>query len=204
MSASTFIRVISAMVLAAAAAATLSGILVLSAQIVPIALIFALPHAALGLVVYFLLRLRWKFTLQSSLIAGFLIGAIPMSIMIGVATLPDSASSDGVSTVIDGHLTLAGYYERLILAASFGLFGAVAGLVFWLIIRSSPQAMASQTGSTNSARSHFALPLTFVVASVVVIFLIPSFIMDRTCHNSLRDGGTSIGSEIGINLRIRL
>lgn len=202
MTVSTAIRVISAMVLAAAVAATLAGILTLSAQIVPIAFIFALPHAVLGLVVYFLLRWRWKITLQSSLIAGFLIGAIPMSIIVGVATLPDSASSNGVATVVDGHLTLAGWYERFILTASFGPLGAAAGVVFWLLIRSSPQATESGTGTTNSAQSYFSQPLILAVAAGAGIFMIPSFTMDRTCHNSLRDGRTSIGSEIGINLRI--
>ena len=199
---STIFKIHSAMALASAAAAVLAGILSLSAQIVPIAFMVALPHAVLGLVVYFLLRLRWKLTLQLSLLVGFLIGAIPMSIMLGVVAPPNSASSGGVSTVVDGHLTLAGWYDRFILAATFGFYGAVAGLVFWLIIRSSPQTTGGQAGVKNSAQSHFALPLTLAIATVAGIFSIPSFTMDRTCHNSLRDGRTSIGSEIGINLRI--
>jgi hypothetical protein len=201
MSTSIVIRVLSATALAAAAAAILAGILSLSPQMVPIAFIVALPHAALGLVIYFLLRSRWKLTLQSSLIAGFLIGAIPMGIL-GVVSLPNSASVGGVSTVIGGRLTLAGWIDQLILSVTFGFFGAVAGLVFWLVIRSSPQAIGGGIHAAPSAPSHLAQFLTLAVATVAGIFLIPSLTMDRTCHNSLRDGRTSMETEIGIDLRV--
>ncbi|MBC8038729.1 MAG: hypothetical protein H7X89_16110 [Rhizobiales bacterium] len=192
------------MTLAAAGAATLAGVLNQSLGVVPIAFVVALPHAATGLVAFFLLRSRGRVTLFSSLVVGFLVGAIPLSIFTGLA-LPDSASTGGVSTVVDGRLTWAGWIEHLIFAVMLGSYGAVAGLIFWLAVRTSPQAIgggAVADPSPGLGASRFALPLTLAIAAIFGIFSIPSVTLDRTCHNPLRDGRTFIESEIGINLRV--
>ncbi|RYY02074.1 MAG: hypothetical protein EOO53_15230 [Gammaproteobacteria bacterium] len=90
----------------------------------------------LGTPTYYLLRyfnlVRW----WSTLIAGFLLGAIPMAVLTWPLKNPEmktNASFDGVQTMIDGLPTLAGWIQFIEGVSFFGACGLAASLVFWLV-----------------------------------------------------------------------
>lgn len=204
MSASNVVRVLSATALAAVAAALLAGLFAQSLQIVPIAFFLALPHASLGLAAFLVLRSRGPVTMTVCLIAGYLIGAIPLTLFASFSPQPSSAGIEGVLTVMDGRRTLAGWRYLLRNSAILGIYGSFAGAIFWLIAKPSFEAIGNSTGRHSTLRggSRSALYVTLAAAATVAIFSIPYILADRTCHNPLRDGRKSINPEINIKLHI--
>ena len=76
----------------------------------------------------------------TSMVVGFLIGAMPTAILLWPLKYPElhSTSSrwDGekmVQTMIDGTPTLTGWTDWVLAFTVMGLFGVSGGLVFWLI-----------------------------------------------------------------------
>jgi hypothetical protein len=187
-----------------------------SVRLLPFAFGLTLGHAiVLGLPVFLFFRAKRWVNPFSSTGVGFVVGAVPG----GVLTWPlrpgirGSASIDGVLTQIDGIPTVAGwlkYGEFLIL---LGAFGALAGLVFWLTLKltgaSPTTGKAGDDGSQPPdyralrARSGMALAITAIVLSGGVMS-IPSITKDRTCHNMFRDGRTSIGPQVDIELQLAI
>jgi hypothetical protein len=167
---------------------------------VPVVFAVALLHAALGLLAYFLLRLWFPISWLACVAAGFVIGALP----VGLFTLNiyvGTAWENGVLTIDEGRRTLAGWLSLLRASALFGLPGAVAGLIFWLGIRSSPALVnrkAVPGQSTSRRRSLVALIAATAVSALLLS--VPAIMMDRSCHNPMRDGRTSIGSELRIRV----
>lgn len=103
----------------------------------------------LGLPTYFLLRyfkvVRW----WSTLIAGFILGAVPMAIFTWPLRYPElktSASVNGVQTMIDGVPTIAGWVQFIEGVSFFGACGLVAALAFWLVAPN--KAFKSPTAGT--------------------------------------------------------
>ena len=96
----------------------------------------------LGLPVFLLLLWRRAIRWWSALIAGFVLGCLPIAIGTWPARNPElqttAAHWDGekmVNTMIDGVPTLAGWIRYLEVTALFGGFGAVGGLAFWAVWR---------------------------------------------------------------------
>ena len=78
---------------------------------------------------------RWTHP-AASVVAGFVIGALP----IGIVAWPldpasgMTASGSGGPTVVNGIPTWLGWLEYLEFAGHFGLFGAFGALVFWVTL----------------------------------------------------------------------
>jgi hypothetical protein len=91
------------------------------------------------------LALNWRNAIRwwSSLLAGLVLGAIPLGIAwwpLDYSGLKSSASHSSfggkmVYTMIDGVPTLAGWIEYLVSVAAMGLLGALGGISFWLVWR---------------------------------------------------------------------
>jgi hypothetical protein len=102
-------------------------------------LVIAGAHVVvLGLPTYLVLRrlraLRWWSLIGS----GFVLGAIPFALYVWplrYAYLHSSSTSDGVITMVDGHVTLAGWLQYASGVSFMGACGAVAALAFWLVSR---------------------------------------------------------------------
>lgn len=87
-------------------------------------------------ILYWLKRIR----LWTSILAGFLCGAIPTAyatrnLVYGPpgSYLSHGFGEDEVITKIDGVATAAGWLEYIMAFAIMGAFGAVAALVFWSV-----------------------------------------------------------------------
>ena len=175
-----------------------------SLKILPLAFGIALGHAIVpGVPVALWFRARqWK-RLSAVLLGAALIGAIPVGLFawpINPAT--KSASVGGVTTIIDGVPTLAGWLNYLKLMGIFGGFGVVGGLVFWLTLRWSGVLTVDPAGpAPRQRRLGMWLAGAAVIASVT-IFALPSITMDRSCHNMFRDGRRSASPKANIDLDI--
>jgi len=109
----------------------------ISALVISAAHVLLLGLPAVWLL-YRLQRLRW-WTLLST---GYIVACIPMAIWSWPLDPPGMKSSysygNGSETIvakIDGVPTLAGWVDYAQSVASVGLFGAIAALAFWWVIR---------------------------------------------------------------------
>ncbi|OWJ67902.1 hypothetical protein [Inquilinus limosus] len=100
--------------------------------------IVALGHALiLGLPIALLYRAkRWQWP-GLAVATGFLIGAIPIGVVIWPVEPRPGASTriNGVLVSVDGVPTLAGWLDFLRLLGVFGALGAAGALAFWLTLR---------------------------------------------------------------------
>src|SRR6185436_11963569 len=95
--------------------------------------------------------------------------------------------------------------------AYFGLFGALAGLVFWLVLKLSGELATREPSAdygseqtsyrSGSARASMLLGATAVILTTVVL-AIPTITKDRSCHNMFRDGRRSVVPQLSIDLHI--
>jgi hypothetical protein len=118
------------------------------------------------------------------------------------SSTPDQASVGDTATVIDGSYTFAGWLQNLAFISLFGLLGAGGALLFWFMVQraASDEQQVDQHSLQLPLRTA-SLPVA--AASVVVAaFAIPYVTADRTCHNPLRGGGTSIGQTASFDLRV--
>lgn len=90
----------------------------------------------LGAPAYLVLRhfnlIRW----WSALLAGFILGAVPVAVFtwpLNYSGLKTSATIDGVETIINGVPTMAGWIQYIQGVSFFGVCGVVAALAFWLV-----------------------------------------------------------------------
>jgi hypothetical protein len=88
--------------------------------------------AILGVPAFFMLRRHFYPKLINCSLTGAGVAALPWFIL-SVLSHPGSASIGGRATVIDGSLTAYGWLTNLIFVGQIAIFGAVGGLLFWLI-----------------------------------------------------------------------
>lgn len=93
----------------------------------PSALIFGTPT-------YFFLRQKLSPTWVNCSLAGAFVAAIPWFLIMILGPSADQASIGDKATVIDGSRTLYGWMSELQFVGQIGLSGALAGLLFWMII----------------------------------------------------------------------
>jgi hypothetical protein len=86
----------------------------------------------LGLPAYAILRSRVRPTALNSMIAGGFVATVPWMLLILANGNPDSASTGGHATVIDGVTTWHGHVETALAIGEIFLLGALGGLTFWL------------------------------------------------------------------------
>jgi hypothetical protein len=182
-----------------------------SLQVVLIAFSIALGHAViLGLPLALLFHAKRWINAISSIGAGFLVGILPAGIFTWpLLHGPDQASVDGVPTVVDGMPTLAGWISYAQFLAFLGACGALAGLTFWLILKFSSekadQATTQPQPKSGSRRDSTRIGIGIASAGVLLvgaIVAIRSITKDRTCHNMFRDGRSSIGPKVNMDLKI--
>jgi len=101
-------------------------------------LVSTLYVVVLGLPAYLLLRWRHAIRWWSTLIAGFVLAAVPLAILVWplrFAGPGSSASVNGVATMIDGVPTMAGWVQYLAGVGQMGALGVVGAFAFWLVQR---------------------------------------------------------------------
>jgi hypothetical protein len=204
------IDIASAALLAALAPALVVTCLSPSIKIMPWALGVTLASTLfLGLPCFVAIELKRGVNTISAIVAGFAVGAVPFGVL---GLLPKgnySASTNNVPTIVNGIPTLAGWIEYLELLLTFGALGALAGLVFWLTLKwCGRRTTVAESAATRIHRTPFTqLSIsagTFALAVLLAtgVFAIPDITKDRTCHNMFRDGRTSVGSQVSMNLAI--
>lgn len=168
--------------------ALIFGVFSKSAQIVIYVAFIGLLHGLLALPIFMFLNNIHRVSLLTCSLAGFFVGSLPMAIF----TLPfrgkgSSAMVNDVPTVIDGVPTLAGWWHYVIGFSYLGLLGLVAGVIFWLTLNYYSKK------EFNKISSLFRTPLTWAITGLLIaVLIIPIVIKDRSCHNSLRGGASSI------------
>jgi hypothetical protein len=191
-------------IFSAAAAAFLAGLLAQNLLLVVFAFLVASAHAVLlGLPLAIAFRSRGWINVLTSTGAGFVIGALPVPLLAFLSP-PEAASINGIPTVIDGSHTLAGLSSTAIFAAQFGLLGTIGGFVFWLVLKVSGRTSGYSVHPAPEARTSRRTGVIFSASLVALIgvFAIPSLVKDRSCHNPLRDGRASIGTELHGHIEI--
>lgn len=86
----------------------------------------------LSLPAFFILRRHFGAKLVNCSLAGAAVAALPW-LVLSTLSLPDSASIGGRATVIDGSLTIYGWFTNLTFVGKIALLGAAGGALFWLI-----------------------------------------------------------------------
>ena len=91
----------------------------------------------LGLPLFLFVRSRGWFNFVTSVVGGCMVGAIFGALVAWPFWTFDqyNATVNGRRTIIDGVLTLAGWYEYGKQALPFAVYGAFSGLVFWIYLR---------------------------------------------------------------------
>lgn len=182
------------------------GVLSSSATVVPIAFVIALAHAALlGVPLATLLWRKNRLTACSAMVSGFAVGSAIVFVLTWPALFSGvSGSVNGIATVVNGVPTTAGWVNYAKGVAFFGQFGAVGGLAFWVSLKLHGAFEHKSTGKrgpfAQKSVSYFGLLVVFIVAGVL---LIPAATKDRSCHNVLRDGRTSISPVLHIDLDVK-
>jgi hypothetical protein len=163
--------------------------------------LIAVVAVCLGLPVYLAARAVRNDTPRLAAIMGFIVAAVIPAILVFMSA-PDQASVDGTATVVDGSYTFAGWMQNLAWIGFFGLLGVGAALVFWFIVRRS--ASSEEQDEHPSPPSPLRTTLLSVAAAAIVAtaFIIPDATADRSCHNPLRGGETSISQTASFDLRV--
>lgn len=164
--------------------------------------IITVVAACLGLPVYLAARAARNDTPLVAAVMGFIIGAaIPALLVFSGA--PDQASVSGTVTAIDGRYTLAGWLENLAIVGLFGLLGVGGALVFWFFVRRREVSEEQDDPPSLEPSPLRTAALSVGAAGVIgAAFLIPYATADRSCHNSLRDGRTSIAPVASFELQV--
>jgi hypothetical protein len=201
---------IAAILLGALAPALIVAGLSANLVVLPLAFAVTLAHSIiLGLPVALLYRAR-RWTRLGAVIAGaFLIGAIPGGLVTWPMrpSLKGTASVDGITTMIDGVPTLAGWLGYLESLAIFGAYGAAGGFVFWLTLRWSGVLTVTYPEATRPMPSQSRIGILLAAAAVttsVAVAALPSITKDRSCHNMFRDGRGSVVPKVRIDLDIAM
>lgn len=167
----------------------------------PAFVIVAVVAFCLGLPIYLAAPAARSDTPLVAAAIGFIVGAIVPGLIV-FTSAPDQASIDGRATVIDGSYTVAGWLQNLGLIGFFGLLGVGGALLFRWLVRRRLSDGEQDAGSLPPPLLR-TVTLSLAAAGVVAAaFVIPGATADRSCHNPLRDGRTSIGQVAGFDLRV--
>ncbi|HKC04085.1 MAG TPA: hypothetical protein VKC17_12375, partial [Sphingomicrobium sp.] len=156
----------------------------------------------LGLPIYLAARAARNDTPIVAAVMGFIVGGAIPAILIFAGPRADQASVGDTATIINGSYTLAGWLQSLGLVGLFGLLGVGSALVFWLIVRRSASGGTANAESAPSRPFRTTLLPVAAAGVIAAAFAIPYVTADRSCHNPLRGGGTSIGEVASFDLGV--
>lgn len=163
----TAIAILAGFVIASGAVAGTFALLLGDARLYPLSLPVIFFYSVIfGLGLYVMIRSAGKDTWVVASLAGFTLGAAPMAL----------------------------FAESIGFIVFFGLFGAGAALLLWLIV---PRSRPVGEPPSPLARRHTALLSIAAAGVIAAVFLIPEATEDRSCHNMSRDGRTSSLSPLG-------
>lgn len=131
--------------------------------------------------------LRRKRRHRAMLVAtsGFTAGA-GLPLLLGLLTFLSASSESGADD-------WAWYAETVI---GFGTAGAVGSLLAW------PLSLWLSLGQSRAHRLRSLLVIAATLVMVVGAFAVPRLTIDRSCHNPMRDGRTSIGPVASFRLAL--
>jgi len=169
----------------------------------PTFVVVAVVAVCLGLPAYLAARASRNDTPAVAAIMGLIVGAAVPAIIVLSGPRADQASVGNTATVINGSYTLAGWLENLMMVGLFGLLGIGGALVFWFIVRRREPSQGQNESPPRPRRPVRTAALMMAAAGVLLAaFLIPYVTADRSCHNPLRDGRTSIGQVASFDLGV--
>lgn len=174
------------MIIAAGLVATAISLVMVGIRQFP--LIFAVVSVlalVLGLPFYMAARSAGKATLATAAIAGFVVGAAIPALLVFTGPAADTASVGGTATVVGGAYTAAGWLQNLGMILAFGAVGAIGGAAFWAVVRG--RGDPAEVGNVR-----MAIVVGAAACVLGAAFTTTSLTMDRSCNNSLRNGGTPI------------
>jgi hypothetical protein len=97
----------------------------------------AFGHAILlGLPAFLICRSHGWVNVATCVIAGLVIGAAPAAVLSWPSQHPQFTAPLSTSTMTDPAVLIAGWVNYLAPPAHFGMFGALGGAVFWLVLSS--------------------------------------------------------------------
>ena len=173
----------------------------------------ALAHAVvLGAPLFLLLRVFGWFNGFSSVAGGFAVGVAGGVLMtLGTFNPGFSYSLNGVPHVISGVMTSAGWYSYFGTLVFLGSVGAIAGLVFWGILKLSgfgarpADSPLPESQDNGAAIGGSKVGLGLAIAALLVIGGIvasPALTKDRSCHNKFQEARTIGPAVVSIDLSI--
>ncbi len=180
-------QALAATLFAVAAVAGLAALLLWSPFAALFGLVFAALPAVFGLCAFVVLRRFTPVRGWMAVLCGFLLGAVP-AFVVGFSPAAGFASANGVETVINGRYTLWGWFGLVKSVVLIGGFGAIGGLVFWLVMRAGP-VLRGRRAETSLASGLGRSSIWLAAAIVVVATMasLPLIAKDRSCHNTGRD-----------------
>ena len=92
----------------------------------PLAFVFGLPA-------YFMLRQHVTPTVINCALTGAAVAGLPWAIVVLLPSAASEASVAGRATVVDGVSTWWGWWLGIEFAGQIAIFGAIAGLIFWVV-----------------------------------------------------------------------
>jgi hypothetical protein len=195
-----FIPLFAAFASAAVFSALAGTAMMMAPTVLPIALVITVVlTATIGFPIYGVLRSRLPRTWWSATIVGFAIGVVPIGLL-SLWSVPDFASSGGDVTAENGIRTAAGWGQLIALSLTSGLPGAVGGFAFWATLKTTG---ALTKGDDTSRRGWLSvIVLALVLLGSGLAFALPTILMDRSCHNSARDGRRSVTPDLVAELDV--
>ncbi|MEM9084333.1 MAG: hypothetical protein AAGB23_00240 [Pseudomonadota bacterium] len=180
------IVVICSMIIAAGLVAAAISLVMGGIRLFPLTfVVVAVLAFVLGLPLYLAAHTAGRATLIRAALAGFFVGGAIPALLVLSGPVADSASVGGTATVVGGVYTVAGWLKNLGMVLAFGAAGAIGGIAFWAIVGGRDDT--AKVGNVRMAILVGAAACVLVAASTTT-----SLTMDRSCHNPLRNGSTSI------------
>jgi hypothetical protein len=177
-------------------------------RLLRLAFLVALAHAVvLGLPLFLFLRSKSSVGIIACALGGFIVGAVG-PVVLGLLSLFGSsynAWSGGRATVVNGVPTLLGWAEYAQSVGFLGLIGLAGGLTFWLTMRLSGQIPPGPRAAGKPPEPSRAVSRTVAataISSTCAVLLLPSIVVDNSCHNLFRDGRSSISPQIYADLSL--
>lgn len=195
--------ILAAIIVGAGAAAAVFTLFSAEIKVFPLAFtIIAIPSAALGIPTYLAFKSVGRANWKTAAAAGFFVGALIPAVVIFFGPSADQASIGGVPTVINGSYTWAGWTQGLTFVAGFGLLGVIGGLLFYFAVSRSQRQTPAETKAEPLATWRGGVLIAAALCVVLAAFAVSEASKDRSCHNPLRGGGSSIAPVASFDLKV--